>query len=176
MSPMFFFSKKQSSSVVKDFFDRNITRWARRLPADALDPNRGTWLRWAKNVGAGCWLCNKAGVNTVFGQYRLYTKKSLQFSHLLRHQQQYVHLQAAAKIFGTDTEELEGTPSEAQFVAVIKDRKKGVALSQGNADVGGFKKIVKMVYCAAEAKLDLSREHSSKSNVHQCPSVFESSR
>ena len=161
-----FFSKKQSSSVVKDFFDRNITRWARRLPADALDPNRGTWLRWAKNVGAGCWLCNKAGVNTVFGQYGLYTKHALQLSHFLRHQQQNVHLQAAAKIFGTDTEELEGTPSEAQFVAVIKDRKKGVALSQGNADVGGFKKIVKMVYCAAEAKLDLSREHSSKSNVH----------
>ena len=93
-----FVSKKHSvvkdscGLAVKKLFDKSITRWARKLPADPLDPNRGTWLRWEKNVGAGCWLCNKAGLNTVFGQYGLYKNNSLQFGHLLRHQQQKKHL------------------------------------------------------------------------------------
>ena len=135
--------------------------------ADKSDKD-GKWL------GVGCIACEAAalqGSATHFGggsktarafkEFSVATEEALQVSNLDRHHRMPGHKESVLRFLGLrspDKVDTSGAPAASDFTRVLSHVAKGSAASEGIPGIGDKGKILKMVFCIAEAKTRSDRD------------------
>ncbi len=141
-------------------FVRNSERWSRCTLIDPKTPSSGSWLqsrvldgRW----GLGCAVCHKNGrCSGVWGSYL--ASRNVQWHTIAHHARSKEHRHAMLQAAGVDMEPF-GVPSRAKFRLVWQHVLRGTSLAQGTPGVGQRKLVQRMIFCLAEARKRLDREH-----------------
>ena len=124
-----------------------------------------TWLQWREGHGAGCIVCDAAGLRNPTALHTVNTIEGLQLCHMLRHQSLVSHIQASRAFVEQDEELLAGAgaPSAEVFERMVDQLRKGVSASAGMEGVGEQKKITKMIWCMREAIQDMDTDFLARS-------------
>ena len=149
--------------LTKAKFDQLSDKWAVDLVIDRQSQKLGSWLQWQarhpiERSGAGCLICYKMLKKGTWARCRVRTTTALQVCHALRHAKSKGHIDAVNKFLCRDSGDHVAAPSQADFKAVLDDRKRSAPTSLGNDQVGRKMKIARMNWCLAEAVRDLDRE------------------
>ena len=133
--------------------------------ADKSD-EKGRWL------GVGCIACAAAAASAEaqkdrvsfggtskaarsFKDFSVSTEEALQWSNLERHHKMAGHKTSVLRYLGlssNDEVDTSGAPMSSDFLRVLEHVATGSAASQGLPGIGDKGKIIKMVFCLAEAK------------------------